>query len=54
MPSLPDPSRTYPITLPDGSIHRGTVFLSRVIDHPRITVGDYTYASDFDPPPDDG
>lgn len=54
MPSLPDPARTYPITLPDGSTHNGTVFLSRVIDHPRFIVGDYTYASDFDPPAPDG
>lgn len=54
MPALPDPARAYPITLPDGSAHPGTVFLSRVIDHPRFRVGDYTYASDFDPPPKDG
>lgn len=50
--SLPDPTRTYPITLPDGSAHKGTVFLNRVIDHPRMHIGDYTYASDFDPPDD--
>lgn len=50
--ALPDPTRRYPITLPDGSEHTGTVFLSRVIDHPRFQVGDYTYASDFDPPAD--
>jgi len=47
---LPDPSRRYPVTLPDGSNHAGTVFLSRVIDHPGFQVGDFTYASDFDPP----
>jgi virginiamycin A acetyltransferase len=40
------------VTLPDGSDHKGTVFLNRVIDHPRFQVGDYTYASDFDPPQD--
>lgn len=49
---LPDPCRRYPITLPDGSDHLGTVFLSRAIDHPAFEVGDYTYASDFDPPDD--
>ncbi|WP_164659790.1 CatB-related O-acetyltransferase [Tropicibacter sp. Alg240-R139] len=49
---LPDATRRYPITLPDGSDHLGTVFLNRVIDHPRFQVGDYTYASDFDPPQD--
>lgn len=49
---LPDAARRYPITLPDGSDHRGAVFLNRVIDHSRFQVGDYTYASDFDPPED--
>ncbi|MEO0745005.1 MAG: CatB-related O-acetyltransferase [Pseudomonadota bacterium] len=50
--TFPDASRAYPVTLPDGSDHAGTVFLSRVIDHPGWEVGDYTYASDFDPPAD--
>ncbi len=50
--SLPDPHRRYPVTLPDGSDHAGTVFLSQAIDHPGFEVGDYTYASDFDPPED--
>jgi virginiamycin A acetyltransferase len=26
--------------------------LKAIIDHPRIDIGDYTYASDFDPPSD--
>jgi len=47
---LPDPNRRYPVTLPDGSEHTGMVFLSQVIDHPDFQVGDFTYASDFDPP----
>lgn len=50
LPAFPDPRRAYPITLPDGSPHKGTVFLNRVIDHPRLQVGDFTYASDFDAP----
>ncbi|NOE27353.1 CatB-related O-acetyltransferase [Ruegeria sp. HKCCD6157] len=49
---LPDAARRYPVTLPDGTEHKGTAFLSQVIDHPRIQVGDYTYASDFDAPED--
>ncbi|SMO76252.1 CatB-related O-acetyltransferase [Ruegeria faecimaris] len=49
---LPDASRRYPITLPDGSDHPGTVFLSQAIDHPRIEAGEYSYASDFDAPED--
>ncbi|MEL6887309.1 MAG: CatB-related O-acetyltransferase [Pseudomonadota bacterium] len=50
--TFPDAARAYPVTLPDGSDHAGTVFLSRVIDHPGWEVDDYTYASDFDPPAD--
>ena len=49
---LPDQTRRYPITLPDGSEHKGTVFLSQAIDHPRFEVGEFTYASDFDAPED--
>ncbi|WP_050603209.1 CatB-related O-acetyltransferase [Ruegeria sp. 6PALISEP08] len=49
---LPDASRRYPVTLPDGSDYPGTVFLSQAIDHPRIETGDYSYASDFDVPED--
>ncbi|OWU71601.1 CatB-related O-acetyltransferase [Phaeobacter sp. 22II1-1F12B] len=45
---FPDPTQAHPITLPDGTVHRGTVFLNRVIDHPNIEIGDYTYYSDFD------
>lgn len=52
--SMPDAARIHPVTLPDGSSHEGTVFLSNVIDQPNIEVGEFTYASDFDPPPPDG
>lgn len=45
--SFPDRGRAYPVTLPDGSEHRKTVFLNKVIDHPAWEVGDFTYASDF-------
>lgn len=44
----------HPLTFPDGAIHRDMVHLSRVIDHPNITVGDYSYANDFDPPAPEG
>ena len=46
--TFPDAGRAYPVTLPDGSAHDGTVFLNRVIDHPAWDIGDYTYASSFD------
>ncbi|NND40818.1 MAG: CatB-related O-acetyltransferase [Silicimonas sp.] len=49
---FPSPTTRYPLPLPDGSTHPGAVFLSAVIDHPRIAVGDYSYAFDFDPPDD--
>lgn len=48
--ALPDARTIHPITLQDGTPHAGTVFLKAVVDHPQITVGDFTYASDFDPP----
>tara|TARA_R110002049_G_scaffold1295_1_gene9751 strand:+ start:1077 stop:1727 length:651 start_codon:yes stop_codon:yes gene_type:complete len=50
--TFPTPGTRFPITLPDGTAHRGTVFLCAVIDHPRMVVGAYTYASAFDPPQD--
>lgn len=49
---FPSPATTHPLTLPDGTTHPGAVFLSAVIDHPRLEVGDYSYAFDFDPPDD--
>ena len=49
---FPDAQTRNPLTLPDGSIHPGTVFLKPVLDHPKITVGDYTYASSATPPDD--
>ncbi|MCT4558709.1 MAG: CatB-related O-acetyltransferase [Pelagimonas sp.] len=52
MTRLPDPTCTHPIVLPDGTPHLGTVFLANVAAHPRMEVGAYTYASDFDPPAD--
>ena len=46
------PDTRHPIRLPDGSPHRGSVFLNAAVDHPRMTVGDYTYASAHQPPDD--
>ncbi len=50
--SFPAPDVRHPLIFPDGTTHQGTVFLKSVIDHPRWQVGNYTYASTFDPPPD--
>jgi len=55
MPStfaFPAPDTQFPITLPDGRPYCGTVFLSAVLNHPRIDIGAYSYASAFDPPED--
>ncbi len=50
--AFPAPDTRYPITLADGTLHRDTVFLRAVIDHPRWQIGAYTYASSEAPPED--
>ncbi len=50
--AFPASNELHPVRLPDGSAHLGTVFLAAAIDHPRMEVGTYTYASAFDPPDD--
>lgn len=47
-----DPNATYPIKLPDGTPIKSTVYLRNVLLHPRITVGEFSYASSFDVPHD--
>ena len=42
----------HPMRFPDGRENACMAHLARVIDHPNISVGDYTYANDFDPPQD--
>ena len=42
----------HPMRFPDGRENACMAHLARVIDHPNICVGDYTYANDFDPPQD--
>ncbi|MEN3147735.1 CatB-related O-acetyltransferase [Neorhizobium sp. IRAMC:178] len=42
MPLL-DATATHPITLPDGSLYRDTVYLKNVVDHPRMEIGDFSY-----------
>jgi len=49
---FPSPDTLYPVTFPDGSVHKGNVFLNAAIDDPNWDIGDYTYASTFDPPCD--
>lgn len=57
MPPLPprplaSPDTLHPVILPDGIVHKGTVYLGAAIDHPRIEAGDYSYASAHHPPED--
>lgn len=47
-----DSNLTHPLVLPDGTVLPNMVHLNRVIDHPGIRIGDFTYANDFDPPDD--
>lgn len=49
---FPLPDTAYPIVQPDGHVHRSSVFLRAVIDHPRWQIGDYSYASAHTPPAD--
>ncbi|MCF1708013.1 CatB-related O-acetyltransferase [Tabrizicola sp. J26] len=50
--SFLDASKRHPLVFPDGTEHPCMVHLNRVIDHPNIRIGDFTYANDFDPPAD--
>lgn len=47
-PEFPPPGQRHPVILPDGRAHADTVFLSAVLEHPNIAVGDYSYFTDFD------
>jgi len=40
------------MTLPDGTVVPEVVHLNQVIDHPRMTVGDFSYYHDFEVRPD--
>lgn len=50
--SFLDASKRHPLVFPDGTANPCMVHLNRVIDHPNIRIGDFTYANDFDPPAD--
>lgn len=49
---FPAPDTLHPVTFPDSTVHKGNVFLNAAISHPNWSIGDYTYANDFDPPED--
>jgi virginiamycin A acetyltransferase len=50
--AFPAPETRFPMMLPDGQRLLQTAFLKAVIDHPRIDVGDYSYAHRLEPPDD--
>lgn len=39
-----DPTKKHPMVMPDGAVIKTVVHLNRVIDHPRIEIGDFTYS----------
>ena len=42
-----DPSKKYPMVMPDGTVIPQVVHLKSVIHHPRIEVGDHSYYHNF-------
>lgn len=49
---LPDPKCRNPLVFPNGVADPATVFLSQVVDHPNIDIGDWTYYHDQTLPED--
>jgi virginiamycin A acetyltransferase len=45
--AIPSLHEKQPVKLPDGTVWPHTVFLKNYIDHPHISIGDYTYFNDF-------
>ena len=51
-PHLKNAALRHPMRFSLGRENPSIVHLNRMIDHPNIQIGDYTYANDFDPPAD--
>jgi len=43
-----DPNAKHPMVMPDGSVIEQVVHLKEVINHPRISVGEFSYYSNFE------
>lgn len=41
--ALLDPAKKHPMVMPDGTVVKTVVHLNRVIDHPRMEIGDFSY-----------
>lgn len=48
-----NPNKKFPVSLPDESDWPHTIFLKNFINHPNISIGDYTYYNDFRLPVND-
>ena len=48
MKTLLDPTRKYPMVMPDGREIKTVVHLNQVIDHPRMEIGDFSYFGHFE------
>lgn len=46
--TLLDPTKKYPMVMPDGSEIKTVVHLNQVIDHPRMEIGDFSYFGHFE------
>lgn len=44
-----NPNASNPVTLPDGTVLENLVYLNKVIDHPNVEIGDYSYINSFQP-----
>lgn len=49
---FPSPETIHPVRLPDGTAIPNNVFLKPLVDNPQFEVGEFTYASDLNPPAD--
>jgi len=45
--SLLHASAIFPVTHPDGTVSRTTIYLKNVINHPRMEIGDYSYYTHY-------
>lgn len=46
---FPDAHARNPVSLPDGQVLQNLVYLNQVIDHPNMTIGDFSYYNSFTP-----
>ncbi|MBP9722983.1 MAG: CatB-related O-acetyltransferase [Gammaproteobacteria bacterium] len=47
MTNIPNPQDRFPVMMSNGEYWPHTIFLKNVINHPHITIGDYSYYNSF-------